>query len=115
MPHSLERLMILRLFSLALLVFLLFSPCLADSLSGGNTDVLPQSSSQQIEIEKPVSGQLAQEQQLALNDLDTHQQPAVEKKLSSSNPVILVPMVLAALALVAVSRRKERNSNKFSE
>lgn len=45
--------------------------------------------------------------QLAMNDADALASKAKDKSVAESGPVLLVPMVLAVLALVAVSRRKE--------
>ncbi len=66
--------------------------------------------------QKPLVGYVQEKEQvsseaavppLAMNDADTLAAAKKEKSISESAPVILVPMVLAVLALVAVSRRKE--------
>lgn len=55
---------------------------------------------------QPVESELAGTQ-LAMNDADALASKGRDKSVAESGPVLLVPMVLAVLALVAVSRRKE--------
>ena len=60
-----------------------------------------------VELQEGVNSGVAADTQLAMNDADALAKKDSKKPVTETGPVLLVPMVLAVLALVAVSRRKE--------